>query len=86
MFQHVVARSLIGDPVIGLLGLTTLTNDVPRRIRHPPTVGGGIDLSVNRRLTLRLIQLDGVKSSSGHWGYVRTSFGLVFLLNGVSCK
>jgi hypothetical protein len=49
-------------------------------------LGGGIDVRVNNRLLVRILQLDGLRSSDGHWGYGRVSFGAVICLTGVSKK
>jgi hypothetical protein len=44
--------------------------------------GCGIDVAVNKRFSMRLLQFDVVGSRDGHWGYGRTSFGAVFRLSG----
>ena len=49
-------------------------------------VGGGIDLGVNNRFSVRALQFDGVGlMDSGFWGYyVRASFGAVLHLSKAS--
>lgn len=44
--------------------------------------GGGIDISINGRLSLRMLQIDVVRSSNGHWGFGRISTGAVIRLAG----
>jgi hypothetical protein len=48
-------------------------------------IGGGIDLRVNDRVSVRALQFDGVGlTDNGFWGYyLRASFGVVFRLTGL---
>jgi hypothetical protein len=61
-----------------------LANDVPRIRNHfAIDLGGGMDVKVNERFSIRAIQLDGLVGDR-RYGYVSTSFGAVFHLAGVS--
>jgi len=52
----------------------------------PLALGGGIDIRLGDRVSVRALQLDGVGMTEyGGWGYyVQASFGAVFRLSGVS--
>ena len=39
-----------------------------------------MDVRVNKRMAVRIIQIDGVFSTDRHWGYGRALFGAAFNL------
>jgi hypothetical protein len=70
----------------GTSGLTAFSYGPFAENAFAAAFGGGIDIRLNNRVSVRALQFDGVGiDNNGYWGYyLRASFGAVFRLSGGS--